>query len=78
MATHKLLLLPGDGIGVEVVGEVKKLLAWLEGKGLASFAIEEDLVGGAAYDDHGESISEAAMKKAAEADAIIFGSVGGP
>jgi 3-isopropylmalate dehydrogenase len=78
MATHKLLLLPGDGIGVEVMEEVKKLIAWLEKRGVASFALEEDLVGGAAFDDHGESISEAAMKKAFEADAIIFGAVGGP
>ncbi|BCJ89454.1 3-isopropylmalate dehydrogenase 2 [Terrihabitans soli] len=78
MATHKLLLLPGDGIGVEVMEEVKKIIAWLESKGVASFAIEEDLVGGAAFDDHGESISEGAMKKAHQADAIMFGAVGGP
>jgi 3-isopropylmalate dehydrogenase len=78
MASHKLLLLPGDGIGVEVMEEVKKLIAWLESKGVASFAIEEDLVGGAAFDDHGEAISEAAMKKAKDADAIMFGAVGGP
>jgi 3-isopropylmalate dehydrogenase len=78
MATHKLLLLPGDGIGVEVMEEVKKIIAWLESQGVASFAIEEDLVGGAAFDAHGEAISEAAMKKAHQADAIIFGAVGGP
>jgi 3-isopropylmalate dehydrogenase len=78
MATHKLLLLPGDGIGVEVMEEVKKIISWLESKGIASFAIEEDLVGGAAFDAHGEAISEAAMKRAHEADAIIFGAVGGP
>ena len=53
MATHKLLLLPGDGICVEVMEVVKKLIARLEGNGVASFAIEEDLVGGAAYDAHG-------------------------
>jgi 3-isopropylmalate dehydrogenase len=78
MATHKLLLLPGDGIGVEVMEEVKKLIAWLEARGVASFSLEEDLVGGAAYDDCGEAISEAAMKRAQEADAIMFGAVGGP
>jgi len=78
MATHKLLLLPGDGIGVEVMGEVKRLIKWIEARGLASFSIEEDLVGGAAYDVHGEAISEGAMKLADEADAIIFGAVGGP
>ncbi len=78
MATHKLLLLPGDGIGVEVMEEVKKLIAWLEARGVASFAVEEDLVGGAAYDDCGEAISEGAMTRAHAADAIIFGAVGGP
>ncbi len=78
MATHKLLLLPGDGIGVEVMEEVKKLIAWLEQRGIASFAIEEDLVGGCAFDDSGEAISEGAMKKAHEADAIVLGAVGGP
>ncbi|MGQ4273677.1 3-isopropylmalate dehydrogenase [Terrihabitans sp. B22-R8] len=78
MATHKLLLLPGDGIGVEVMDEVKQLIKWIEARGIASFAIEEDLVGGAAFDAHGEAISDAAMVKADAADAIIFGAVGGP
>jgi 3-isopropylmalate dehydrogenase len=78
MATHKLLLLPGDGIGVEVMEEVKGLIKWIEARGLASFALEEDLVGGAAFDDHGEAISDATMARAQAADAIIFGAVGGP
>ena len=78
MPTFKLLLLPGDGIGPEVMAEAKHVLAWIEAKGLASFAIEEDLVGGAAYDAHGKSISEATMAKALAADAILFGAVGGP
>ena len=46
MATHKLLLLPGDGIGVEVMAEVRRLVAFLNKSGLAAFEIEEDLVGG--------------------------------
>jgi 3-isopropylmalate dehydrogenase len=78
MATHKLMLLPGDGIGPEVVAEVTKLVRWLEAHGLASFAIEEDLVGGAAYDAHGEAISDAAMDLSQASDAVIFGAVGGP
>src|ERR1700758_3763690 len=78
MATHKLLLLPGDGIGPEVMAEVKRLIDWLNAKGLASFETEEGLVGGAAYDAHKVSISEADMAKAKAADAIIFGAVGGP
>jgi 3-isopropylmalate dehydrogenase len=75
---HKLLLLPGDGIGVEVMEEVKRLVAFLNRSGLAAFETEEDLVGGAAYDDHGAAISDAAMARAQEADAVIFGAVGGP
>ena len=78
MATTKLLLLPGDGIGVEVMEEVKGLVAFLNRSGLASFEYEEDLVGGAAYDAHGAAISDAAMELAHEADAVIFGAVGGP
>ena len=78
MATHKLLLLPGDGIGVETMAEVERLIAFLNKKGKAKFETESDLVGGAAYDKHGVSITDAAMDKAAKADAIIFGAVGGP
>ncbi|MBP0581840.1 3-isopropylmalate dehydrogenase [Labrys sp. LIt4] len=78
MATQKLLLLPGDGIGVEVMAEVKRLIAFLNKTGLASFETEEDLVGGAAYDAHGKAISEDAMKRADQADAVMFGAVGGP
>ena len=78
MATHKLLLLPGDGIGPEVMAQVKRVIAALESLGLASFAVEEDLVGGCAFDAHGAAISEAAMDKAKAADAVLLGAVGGP
>ncbi|MGY4499548.1 isocitrate/isopropylmalate dehydrogenase [Bradyrhizobium sp. GM24.11] len=78
MATHKLLLLPGDGIGPEVMGEVKRLIDWLNSAGIAKFETDTGLVGGSAYDAHKVSISEGDMAKAMEADAIIFGAVGGP
>jgi 3-isopropylmalate dehydrogenase len=78
MAAHKLLLLPGDGIGPEVMGEVKRLIDWLNAKGIAQFATDQGLVGGSAYDAHKVSISEGDMAKAKAADAIIFGAVGGP
>jgi 3-isopropylmalate dehydrogenase len=78
MATHKLLLLPGDGIGPEVAAEVEKLVAWFSRSGIAAFETERDLVGGAAYDAHGVAISEDAMKNAEAADAVLFGAVGGP
>jgi 3-isopropylmalate dehydrogenase len=78
MATFKLLLLPGDGIGPEVMAEARRVIAWLEKRGAAKFSIEEDLAGGCAYDAHGSAISEAAMTKALAADAVLFGAVGGP
>jgi 3-isopropylmalate dehydrogenase len=78
MATHTLFLLPGDGIGVEVMAEVEKLVAWLNAEQKADFAIDRGLVGGCAYDAHGAAISEADMQKALAADAVIFGAVGGP
>src|SRR5208282_5863217 len=78
MTTYKLLLLPGDGIGPEVMAEVKRLLGFLAKSGIAAFATEEGLVGGASYDAHGVAITEQTMAKAKGADAIIFGAVGGP
>jgi len=78
MATHKLLLLPGDGIGPEVMAEVKRLIDWLNAQGIAHFLTEQGLVGGAAYDASRQSITEATMAEAAAADAVIFGAVGGP
>ncbi len=75
---HKLFLLPGDGIGVEVMGEVKKLVEWLNGEQKVAFVTESGLVGGSAYDAHGVAISDADMQKALAADAVIFGAVGGP
>jgi 3-isopropylmalate dehydrogenase len=78
MTTRKLLLLPGDGIGVEAMAEVRKLIAWMNAHERAGFEIEEGLVGGSAYDVHGTAISEGDMKKALAADAVLFGAVGGP
>src|SRR6266487_6285057 len=78
MATHKLLLLPGDGIGPEVMAEVKRLIDWLNAQGIAHFETEQGLVGGAAYDASKQSITDATMTGAMAADAVIFGAVGGP
>jgi 3-isopropylmalate dehydrogenase len=78
MATHNLLLLAGDGIGPEVMAEVKKLIGWMNGHGMGTFATEDGLVGGACYDAHQLSITDATMAKAHAADAVIFGAVGGP
>src|SRR5690242_7511127 len=78
MATYQLLLLPGDGIGPEVMEEVKRVIAWLNQKGRDRFECSEDLVGGSAYDRHGKAVSEETMRKALAADAVLFGAVGGP
>jgi 3-isopropylmalate dehydrogenase len=78
MPTFNLLLLPGDGIGPEVMSQVERLVAWFGATGAATFNIEKDLVGGSAYDAHGQAISDATMAKAMRADAVILGAVGGP
>jgi 3-isopropylmalate dehydrogenase len=76
--THKLLLLPGDGIGPEVMAEAEKTLRALREIGIASFETERDLVGGSSYDAHKVSITDTTMKRAEDADAVLFGAVGGP
>jgi len=78
MATHKLFLLPGDGIGVETMAEVERIIALLNKKGKEKFETSSGLVGGAAIDKHGVPITDADMEKASNADAVIFGAVGGP
>ncbi len=76
--TEKLLLLPGDGIGPEVMAEVKAVIRFMNEAGFGSFETEEDLVGGASYDAHQKAITDQAMAKALAADAVLFGAVGGP
>src|SRR3979411_560351 len=78
MATHKLLLLPGDGIGPEVMTEVQRLIDWLNTQGIAQFETEQGLVGGSAYDADKVAITDATMALAQASDAVIFGAVGGP
>lgn len=78
MAERKLLLLPGDGIGPEAMDEVRKIISWMNDELKSGFTLEEGLVGGAAYDAHGQSISDEDMQKALDADAVLFGAVGGP
>ena len=72
-----LLILAGDGIGPEVMAEVKKVVGWFNAQGMG-FEVEDDLVGGCAYDAHGQAISDATMDKALKADAVLLGAVGGP
>lgn len=68
----KIAVLPGDGIGTEIVAEAVKVLQALDLK----FEMESALVGGAAYEAHGHPLPESTLKLAKEADAILFGAVG--
>ena len=74
----KLLLLPGDGIGPEVIAEVKKIIEWFNLNKSLNFKIEEDLVGGVSYDKHKTPITDEVFYKALESEAVILGAVGGP
>lgn len=78
MTTRSLFLLPGDGIGPETMAEVVKLIDHMNDADGAGFVTQSGMVGGAAYDAHGASISDADMEKALAADATLFGAVGGP
>jgi len=75
---RKFLLLPGDGIGPEVVREVKKIINWFNKNKSLDFDIEEELVGGASYEKHGTPITDEVFYKALESEAVILGAVGGP
>jgi 3-isopropylmalate dehydrogenase len=78
MSNPSLLILPGDGIGAEVMEEVKKIISWFGDKRGLNFDVSEDLVGGAAYDAHGTPLHDDTMAKAQEVDAVLLGAVGGP
>ena len=75
--SKKILVLPGDGIGPEIVAEAVKVLKQLEADGL-DLVLEEGLVGGAAYDAKGQPLPRETLEQARQADAILLGAVGGP
>ena len=75
---RKILLLPGDGIGVEVIDEVKKIINWFNKKKSLDFQTEEGLVGGVSYEKHKKPITDEVFYKALESEAVILGAVGGP
>jgi 3-isopropylmalate dehydrogenase len=77
-ANKKLLMLPGDGIGPEVMNQVRRVIDWMDKARHVSFDIDEDLVGGAAYDAHGTSLTDETLADAMGVDAVLLGAVGGP
>ncbi|MDD9920890.1 MAG: 3-isopropylmalate dehydrogenase [Boseongicola sp.] len=78
MANPSLLILAGDGIGPEVMAEVRKVIDWFGANRNLAFDVSEDLIGGAAYDAHGVPLSDETMARAQEVDAVLLGAVGGP
>lgn len=78
MTNPSLLILPGDGIGPEVMVEVRKVIDWFGQKRGLTIDVSEDLVGGAAYDVHGTPLHDDTMAKAQDVDAVLLGAVGGP
>ncbi|MGO4129438.1 3-isopropylmalate dehydrogenase [Inquilinus sp. YAF38] len=77
-ANKKLLVLAGDGIGPEVMGEVKRAAEWLGSHRAVGFDIDEQLVGGCSIDANGVPVTDATMEKALAVDAVLLGAVGGP
>ena len=77
-SNKKLLILAGDGIGTEVMGEVKRVLGWFSGGQALKFDIEEGLVGGVSIDAHGTPLTDETMSLALASDAVLLGAVGGP
>jgi len=75
--TKKIAVLPGDGIGQEIVAEAVKVIACLQQDYGLQVELEKALVGGAAYDDSGSPLPESTMQLAREADAVLLGAVGG-
>ncbi|MHA6324539.1 3-isopropylmalate dehydrogenase [Roseivivax sp. CAU 1753] len=78
MSNPSLLILPGDGIGPEVMAEVRKVIDWFAAKRDLAFDVSEDLVGGIAYDTHGTPLHDDTMTRAQAVDAVLLGAVGGP
>jgi 3-isopropylmalate dehydrogenase len=78
MTTKTLLILAGDGIGPEVMAQVKRVISWFGAKRGVKFAVEEGLVGGCSYDAHGTPLTDETMARAMAVDAVLLGAVGGP
>ena len=74
---YTLTILPGDGIGPEIMAEARKVIDWLQNNYALSFTLHEDDIGGAAYDRYGEPLADETLEKCKASDAVLMGSVGG-
>jgi 3-isopropylmalate dehydrogenase len=77
-SNRKILVLPGDGIGPEIMREVMRVIEFFDRRHIASFEVSEGLVGGSAYDVSGTPLTDDTLAQAQASDAVLFGSVGGP
>src|SRR5438045_8820604 len=75
---RKIFVLPGDGIGPEIMREVMRVIEFFDKRHIASFEVSEGLVGGSAYDASGTPLTDETLAQAQASDAVLFGSVGGP
>lgn len=77
-ANKKLLILPGDYVGPEVMDQVKRVIDWLDMRRAVTFDVEEGLIGGASCDESGVPLTDETLALAKEADGVLLGAVGGP
>src|SRR5215212_8646217 len=77
-SNRKILVLPGDGIGPEIMDEVMRVIEFFDRRNIARFDVGEGLVGGAACESSGVPLTDETLAEAMAADAVLFGSVGGP
>lgn len=75
---YSFLILPGDGIGPEIMVEARRVIDWLRANRGLKFKVHEGLVGGAAYDAYGVPLSDETLELAKQVDAVLLGAVGGP
>ena len=77
-SNRKIMVLPGDGIGTEIMKANMRVMDWLAKHRSLGFDMQEGLVGGAAYDAHGTPLTDETLADSIASDAVLFGAVGGP
>ncbi|MDC0033607.1 3-isopropylmalate dehydrogenase [Alphaproteobacteria bacterium] len=77
-ANKKVLMLPGDGIGPEVMGEVRRIVDWMDSRRHVTFDLTEDIIGGGCIDAYNTPLKDETVEAAKSADAVLLGAVGGP
>lgn len=74
----QILILPGDGIGHEIMAQAVRIIEWMNNKGLTNFEMTNGLIGGASIDEFGKPLTKETVAKAKAADAVLMGAIGGP